>query len=289
MPADKYALEPSPTLAIVRSMHDVLWAVEVEWLQTSLLDIEQGAVLSNLYYSPGAIERDLLQMIGAGTTNVSRLLKSLERRGFVELRKETNGRSKRVYPTPAGLELITGLETTMASATVAILRHLKKTELGRLHALLQKVAAQLQCKSAATYRHVGRIDEALREDLEEWARTQKLHFEQSIILSILSSLQGTGVVQRDLPQMLGSSAATVSRLLRDLERRAFVELRQEGNDRSKRVYATSAGLRLIGGFATALFASEKTVLGYLNKTERAELHALLEKVAPELPQSSAER
>ena len=49
--------------------------------------------------------------------------------------------------------------------------------------------------------------------------------------------------------MTRTSAASVSSLLQGLERRGLVERRtEEGNERSKRVYATPAGVELIAGF-----------------------------------------
>jgi DNA-binding MarR family transcriptional regulator len=51
-------------------------------------------------------------------------------------------------------------------------------------------------------------------------------------------VQNPGAIQRDIAQVSRTSAASVTSLLQGLERRGLVERRTEqGNERSKRVYA----------------------------------------------------
>ena len=98
-------------------------------------------------------------------------------------------------------------------------------------------------------------------------------------------VQNPGAIQRDIAQMSRTSAASVSSLLQGLERRGLVERRTEdGDERSKRVYATPAGVELIAGFDTAMAAADETILAPLDQAERATLHALLTKITAELPQ-----
>jgi DNA-binding MarR family transcriptional regulator len=71
-------------------------------------------------------------------------LQGLERRGLVERRTEGGDeRGKRVYATPAGVELIAGLDTAMASVDETILAPLDQTERATLIALLTKITAGL--------------------------------------------------------------------------------------------------------------------------------------------------
>jgi MarR family transcriptional regulator, repressor for mepA len=124
---------------------------------------------------------------------------------------------------------------------------------------------------------------AQRKAAEDWIRERELSFEQSFALGYLA--QNPGAIQRDLAQMTRTSAASVSSLLQGLERRGLVERRTEpGNERSKRVHATPAGLELISGFEAAMAAADETILAPLDDAERATLHALLTKVTAELPQ-----
>ncbi len=122
---------------------------------------------------------------------------------------------------------------------------------------------------------------AQRKEGEDWIRARELSHEQAFVLGYL--VQNPGAIQRDIAQISRTSAASVSSLLQGLERRELVERRTEGgNERSKRVYATPAGVELIAGFDTAMAAADETILAPLDRAERATLHALLTKITAEL-------
>ncbi len=124
---------------------------------------------------------------------------------------------------------------------------------------------------------------AQRKAGEDWIRERELSHEQAFALGYL--VQNPGAIQRDIAQVSRTSAASVSSLLQGLDRRGLVERRtQDGNERSKRVYATPAGIELIAGFDTAMAAADETILAPLDQRERAHLHALLTKISAELPQ-----
>ena len=124
---------------------------------------------------------------------------------------------------------------------------------------------------------------AQRKAGEDWIRARELSHEQAFALGYL--VQNPGSIQRDIAQISRTSAASVSSLLQGLERRGLVERRTEdGNERSKRVYATPAGAELIAGFETAMVAADEIILAPLNQTERATLQALLTKITAELEQ-----
>jgi DNA-binding MarR family transcriptional regulator len=118
---------------------------------------------------------------------------------------------------------------------------------------------------------------------QEWVRERELSREQSFALGFL--VQNPGAIQRDIAAMTRTSAASVSSLLQGLERRGLVERRTEdGDERSKRVYATQAGAQLISGFESAMASANETILAPLNHAERDQLHALLSKITSVLPQ-----
>lgn len=126
---------------------------------------------------------------------------------------------------------------------------------------------------------------AQRKAGEDWIRARELTHEQAFVLGYL--VQNPGAIQRDIAQISRTSAASVSSLLQGLERRGLVERRTEaGDERSKRVYATPAGIELIAGFDAAMAAADDTILAPLDRAERAALHALLTKITAELPQPS---
>ncbi len=124
---------------------------------------------------------------------------------------------------------------------------------------------------------------AQRKAGEDWIRARELSHEQAFALGYL--VQNPGAIQRDIAQVSRTSAASVSSLLQGLERRGLVERRTEdGNERSKRVYATPAGAELIAGFETAMAEADETILAPLDQAERATLQALLTKITAELEQ-----
>ncbi len=118
---------------------------------------------------------------------------------------------------------------------------------------------------------------------EDWIRARELSHQQAFALGYL--VQNPGAMQREIAQMTRTTAASVSSLLQGLERRNLVERRTEnGDERSKRVYATPTGAELIAGFDDAMGAAEQTILAPLDSAERSTLHALLQKLTADLPQ-----
>ena len=123
---------------------------------------------------------------------------------------------------------------------------------------------------------------AQRKAGDDWMRERELSHEQAFALGFLE--QNPGSRQRDIAAMTRTSAASVSSLLQGLERRGFVERRTEdGDERSKRVYATPEGVELIAGFEAAMSAADDVILAPLDEQERATLHALLAKITSVLP------
>jgi MarR family transcriptional repressor of mepA len=126
---------------------------------------------------------------------------------------------------------------------------------------------------------------AQRKAGEDWIRARELSHEQAFVLGYL--VQNPGSIQRDLAEISRTSAASVSSLLQGLERRGLVERRtQSGDERRKRVYATTSGAELIAGFEDAMASADETILAPLDTAERATLQALLSKITTELPQPS---
>jgi MarR family transcriptional repressor of mepA len=115
-----------------------------DWVRERELSHEQSFALGFLVQNPGAIQRDIAQMTRTSAASVSSLLQGLERRGLIERRTEPgNERSKRVYATPAGAELINGFEDAMLAAGETILAPLTEAERQTLHTLLLKITAEL--------------------------------------------------------------------------------------------------------------------------------------------------
>ncbi|MET8783628.1 MULTISPECIES: MarR family transcriptional regulator [unclassified Streptomyces] len=117
---------------------------------------------------------------------------------------------------------------------------------------------------------------------QEWIRSRGLSMQQAFVLDYLTD--HPGAIQRDIAQATRTTAANVSGVLRGLEARGLVERRfEDGDERSKRVFATDAGIKLISGHEEAMIAVDESILAPLTPAERATLQALLNKIAADLP------
>jgi len=119
-----------------------------DWIREREISFEQGFTLGYLVENPGSIQRDIAQITRTSAASVSSLLQGLEKRGLVERRTEAgNERSKRVYATEVGKELINGFDAAMASADDTILAPLSATERATLEKLLTKITDALPTPS----------------------------------------------------------------------------------------------------------------------------------------------
>src|SRR4029078_10127509 len=92
-----------------------------DWIRERELSHPQAFVLGYLVQNPGAIQPDIAEISRTTAASTSSLLQGLERRGLVERRTEGgNERSKRVYATPAGGELIAAFSAPRGGAAVHI-------------------------------------------------------------------------------------------------------------------------------------------------------------------------
>ncbi|MET8162252.1 MarR family transcriptional regulator [Sphaerisporangium sp. NPDC005289] len=117
---------------------------------------------------------------------------------------------------------------------------------------------------------------------QEWIRARGLSLQQAFVLSHLAA--NPGAIQRDIARATRTTAANVSGVLRGLEARELVERRfEDGDERSKRVFATDAGVALIAGRDEAMAAADESILAPLTESERATLQVLLDKITAGLP------
>ncbi|MBF4588289.1 MarR family winged helix-turn-helix transcriptional regulator [Curtobacterium sp. VKM Ac-2887] len=122
-----------------------------DWIRARDINLEQGYILGYLVDHPGAIQRDVARAMHRGEANASSMLQKLERRGLVERRIEPgNGRSKRVFATPEGAALITGLDAAMADVDQQILAPLTGTHRAALNEILHTIAAHLDRSTTET-------------------------------------------------------------------------------------------------------------------------------------------
>ncbi len=131
-------------LALVRWIGWAQRKAGEDWIRARELSHEQSFVLGYLAQNPGAIQRDIAEITRTSAASVSSLLKGLEARELIERRSEGGDvRSKRVYATVAGTELIAGFETAMLAAEETIIAPLDQAERATLQALLTKITDHL--------------------------------------------------------------------------------------------------------------------------------------------------
>jgi MarR family transcriptional repressor of mepA len=131
-------------LALVRWIGWAQRKAGEDWIRARELSHEQSFVLGYLTQNPGAIQRDIAEITRTSAASVSSLLKGLEARELIERRSEGGDvRSKRVYATAAGTELIAGFETAMLAAEETIIAPLDQAERATLQALLAKITDHL--------------------------------------------------------------------------------------------------------------------------------------------------
>ncbi|RFA09811.1 MarR family transcriptional regulator [Subtercola boreus] len=136
--------EFTSTLSLLRWIGWAQRKVGEDWIRERELSHEQAFALGFLEQNPGSIQRDIAALTRTSAASVSSLLQGLERRGLIERRTEGgNERSKRVYATPAGAELIAGFDSAMEAADDTILAPLSAAERATLHDLLTKVTSVL--------------------------------------------------------------------------------------------------------------------------------------------------
>src|SRR6478672_4583859 len=104
--------EPTDSsLALVRWIGWAQRKAGEDWIRSRDLSHEQAFTLGYLAENPGLIQRDIAQISRTSAASVSSLLQGLERRGLIERRTEGgNDRSKRVYATAAGADLVEGFD-----------------------------------------------------------------------------------------------------------------------------------------------------------------------------------
>ncbi|MCS5733490.1 MarR family winged helix-turn-helix transcriptional regulator [Herbiconiux daphne] len=141
---DERELPLTTSLELVRWIGWAQRRAGEDWIRERELSHEQAFVLGYLVKNPGAIQRDIAEVSRTSAASVSSLLQGLERRELVQRRTEPgNERTKRVFATPAGEQLIAGFETAMNAADETILAPLDEAERAALQALLVKITAAL--------------------------------------------------------------------------------------------------------------------------------------------------
>lgn len=113
------------------------------------LSAAQSIVLVGIYRYDGLNQRTLADMISMTPGVVSRTLRELEDKGYVEKeRDEANRRNYLLHLTPAGMELTETSLRIQGAYWDALLQGLSPEEIATLNALLQRVELRASTLSA---------------------------------------------------------------------------------------------------------------------------------------------
>jgi MarR family transcriptional repressor of mepA len=136
--------QPPTILGLVRWIGWAQRKAGEDWVRERDLSQEQAFALGYLAQNPGAIQREIAALTRTTAASVSSLVQGLERRGLIERRTaDGDERRKRVYATPAGIDLIAGFDDAMLAVDDVLLAPLDRSERGDLLRLLEKVTAGL--------------------------------------------------------------------------------------------------------------------------------------------------
>jgi MarR family transcriptional repressor of mepA len=120
---------------------------------------------------------------------------------------------------------------------------------------------------------------AQRATADEWVRTTGLTRQQAFTLGYIEENQHRGVIARELAEMSGTTAASVTSLLQGLEERGFISRMPSPEDsRVKLITVTAEGSRLIDGFDDEMTAATVQLFAALSAEEQDQLIGLLERI-----------
>ncbi len=126
-----------------------------------------------------------------------------------------------------------------------------------------------------------------RAAAEEWVRDSGLTRQQAFTLGYLEQNQDRDVIARELAEMSGTTAASVTSLLQGLEERGYVTRTSSPNDaRIKIVRVTAEGARVVAGFDESMAAEQRKLFDALDENEQDQLIALLERVVGSDPSAA---
>ncbi len=102
-------------------------------------------------------------------------------------------------------------------------------------------------------------------------------------IDYIETTEHRGVIQRELAEMSGTSAASVSSLIDGLEKAGYVERRPSADDaRRKEIHVLPKAKGMTEGFQSLMEQTEKDLLSPLTPAERNTLLDLLTKINQKL-------
>jgi DNA-binding MarR family transcriptional regulator len=122
----------------------------------------------------------------------------------------------------------------------------------------------------------------MRNRGDEFTRTLPLTYAQARTIGYIDHIEEhehRGVIQRELAEISGTSAASVSSLIDGLEKAGYVERRPSPEDaRRKEIFVLPKAKGLTQGFDRLMEQTERDLLDILTPAEQATLLSLLTRI-----------
>ncbi|GAA0071606.1 MarR family transcriptional regulator [Clostridium sardiniense] len=119
----------------------------------------------------------------------------------------------------------------------------------------------------------------LKIEADESIRQLGLNSQQGRILDYIYNHQDEGIIQKDLAEVFNRRGATITSMLKGLEKKGYIERRiPKDNERQKNIYLLSKGEELINDFNEAFSKVESSITASLTVEERKTLEKLLSKI-----------
>jgi MarR family transcriptional regulator, repressor for mepA len=127
---------------------------------------------------------------------------------------------------------------------------------------------------------------AQRAAADAWVRTSGLTRQQAFTLGYIEEHQDRGVIARELAEMSGTTAASVTSLIQGLEERGLVvRTPSPGDSRVKLLSITPEASALIEGFDDEMYAAQDRMFAPLSDPEKDQLLALLTRITSAIDQT----
>lgn len=114
---------------------------------------------------------------------------------------------------------------------------------------------------------------------DEKVKRLGLNSQQGRIIGYIYEHQDSGIIQKDLSRVFQRTEASITSMLKGLERKGYIERRiPKENERQKYIYVLPKGAELIEDFNKAIVEAEENIIENLTKEERETFLSLLVKV-----------
>lgn len=118
-----------------------------------------------------------------------------------------------------------------------------------------------------------------RESMEMRIKDLDISQQQGRMIAYIAQNEDKGLIQKDLAQVFQRRDASITSMLKGLEKKGYIERRiPKNNERQKNIYVLPKGKALIDQTNEAFYAAEKELVQALNAEEVEELTRLLRKI-----------